>query len=600
MNTSGADIISVEQAGTLAGLFRERCKRSPDATAYIQYDDTEADWKTFSWRETADDVSRWQQALLKEGLEAGDRVALMLRNRREWVILDQAALGLGLVTVPIFPNDRADNVAYILNHAEARLLLIEGQDQWQELQTVEDQLAGLTRIVSLYPVDSDPKPLLVHAGDWLPSGSFELITEDSDLDDLATIVYTSGTTGRPKGVMLSHRNILWNARAALDVTAFYPHDLFLSFLPLSHTLERTAGYYLPIMAGSAVAYARSIPQLAEDLLAVKPTILMSVPRIFERVYGKIHAKLEEGPAFARFLFAKAEDIGWRRFLHQQKRGGWSPGFLLWPLLEKLVAHKIKQKLGGRLRFAVCGGAALTNRVAQLFIGLGIPIAQGYGLTETSPIISVNSLEQNIPASVGKPLAGVEVRIGANDELLTRSPSLMLGYWKDSEATAKTIDDEGWLYTGDQVRMEDGHIFITGRLKEVIVLSSGEKVPPGDMEMAIGLDGLFDQILVVGEGRPFLTALAVLDRDRYAKLAAELDLDAADPKTRNAPGLKKVLIERIGGHLHRFPGYARIVDIAVVDEPWSIENGLMTPTMKLRRNRILERHASDVDRLYEGH
>ncbi len=600
MNTSGTDIISSERAGTLAGLFRERCKRSPDATAYIQYDDTEEDWKTFSWRETADDVSRWQQALLKEGLEAGDRVALMLRNRREWVIFDQAALGLGLVTVPIFPNDRADNVAYILNHADARLLLIEGQDQWQELQTVADQLTGLTRIVSLIPVDSAPWPLFVTAGDWLPRGSFELITKDSNVDALATIVYTSGTTGRPKGVMLSHRNILWNVSAALNVIAIYPQDLFLSFLPLSHTLERTAGYYLPIMAGSGVAYARSIPQLADDFLSVKPTILISVPRIFERVYGKIQAKLEEGPALARFLFTSAEDIGWRRFLHQQKREAWSPQFLLWPLFDKLVAHKIKQKLGGRLRFAVCGGAALTNGVARLFVGLGIPIVQGYGLTETSPIISANTLAENIPSSVGKPLPGVEVRIGANDELLTRSPSVMLGYWKNPDATATTIDDEGWLYTGDQVRMEGGHIFITGRLKEIIVLSSGEKAPPGDMEMTISLDGLFEQILVVGEGRPFLTALAVLDPDRYAKLAADLGLDAADSKTRNDPVLKKVLIECIGGHLHRFPGYARIIDIAVVDEPWSIENGLMTPTMKLRRNRILERHASDVEQLYEGH
>ncbi len=242
MNTIGTDIISMEQAGTLAGLFLERARRSPDADAYIQYDDQDGRWKTFSWRETADEVGRWQQALLKEGLEAGDRVAMMLRNRREWVIFDQAALGLGLVTVPIFPNDRADNVLYILNHAEARLLLIDGQDQWQHLRTVEKELTGLNRIVSISPVDVDTDSLLVCLKDWVPSGPFEPTCKDTDLDELATIVYTSGTTGRPKGVMLSHRNILWNARVALDVVAIYPDDLLLSFLPLSHTLERTAGY----------------------------------------------------------------------------------------------------------------------------------------------------------------------------------------------------------------------------------------------------------------------------------------------------------------------------------------------------------------------
>ncbi len=600
MNTSGTDIISMEQAGTLAGLFLERARRSPGADAYTQYDDGEARWNTFTWRETAEEIGRWQQALLKEGLKAGERVAMMLRNCREWVMFDQAALGLGLVTVPIFPNDRADNVAYILNHAEARLLLIEGRDQWQQLQTVEGQLADLTRIVSLSPVDSNPGPLLLCVEDWLSDGPSEFIVKDSGLDELATIVYTSGTTGSPKGVMLSHRNILWNARAALEVVAIYPRDLFLSFLPLSHTLERTAGYYLPIMSGASVAFARSIPQLAEDLLAVKPTVLISVPRIFERVYAKIHATLEEGPAPARYLFARAVDIGWRRFLFEQKREGWSPALMLWPVLERLVARKIQQKLGGRLRFAVCGGAALTNGVARLFIGLGIPIVQGYGLTETSPVISANSLTENIPASVGKPLPGVEVRIGASDELLTRSPSVMLGYWRNPEATAETVDKEGWLYTGDQARIEDGHIFITGRLKEIIVLSSGEKAPPGDMETAISLDGLFDQVLVVGEGRPYLTALAVLDPDKYSNLAARLGLDPSDSKTRSDPALKKVLLEHIGRHLHRFPGYARIIDIAVVGEPWSIENGLMTPTMKLRRNRILERNASAIERLYEGH
>jgi long-chain acyl-CoA synthetase len=347
-----------------------------------------------------------------------------------------------------------------------------------------------------------------------------------------------------------------------------------------------------------VAYARSIPQLGEDLQIVRPTVLIAVPRIFERVHAKIRAKLASEPRAARTLFEAAVEVGWHGFEHAQGRRPWSADLLLAPLLDRLVGRKVRARLGGRLRIAVSGGAPLPPEIARFFIALGIPLVQGYGLTETSPVISVSPLEDNIPSSVGVPLPGAQVRIGAHDELLVKSPGVMLGYWGQPRATADAVDAQGWLRTGDRVRMEGRHIFITGRLKEVIVLSNGEKVAPADLEMAITMDGLFSQVLVIGEGRPYLTALAVLDPDFYAGLAATEGLDPDPCAGRLNPQLEGILIERVGERLQAFPGYAKIPRIAVVQEPWTIDSGLMTPTLKLKRARILKQYCEDIERLYE--
>jgi len=422
-----------------------------------------------------------------------------------------------------------------------------------------------------------------------------------DSNELATIVYTSGTTGRPKGVMLSHRNILWNVHASLSVIPVSGDDHMLSFLPLSHTFERTAGYYLSIVTGAQVSFAQSVAKLADDLVAVKPTILIAVPRIFERIYGRLKEKLAAEPAAARRLFELAVSTGWRRFEYSQGRAQWSPRLLLWPALEKLVAKKVQGRLGGRLQYAVSGGAALSPDIAELFIGLGINIIQGYGLTETSPVIAGNLPRNNIPASVGQPLPGVEVTVGADDELLTRSPSVMLGYWNNEEATRAVVDADGWLHTGDKVRIgEQGHIFITGRLKEIIVLSNGEKIPPGDLELAISLDPLIEQAMIIGERRPYLAALAVLNAEALEPIARDLGLDPVDPASFTDGRLEQVVLERIQRSLARFPGYAKLHRVALVPEPWSIENEMMTPTLKLKRHRILTRYQDRVDALYAGH
>ncbi|MFN3716576.1 MAG: AMP-dependent synthetase/ligase, partial [Thiobacillus sp.] len=417
-------------------------------------------------------------------------------------------------------------------------------------------------------------------------------------DLLASIVYTSGTTGRPKGVMLTHANLLWNAYFASECASFAPREVFLSFLPLSHTLERTGGYYLPMLLGGEVAYARSIAQLAQDLQAVRPTVLISVPRIYERVYGRIQDGLAKKKPIARALFDLAVRVGWRRFERAQGVAGWHPELLLWPLLKKLVADNVTEKLGGRLKLAISGGAALSPEIARVFIGLGVPIIQGYGLTETSPVVCVNRPDSNVPASIGQPLPGVEVKIGENDELLTRSRCVMRGYWKNEEATRAMIDADGWLHTGDKCRVDArGHYAIVGRIKDIIVLNNGEKVPPADMESAILLDPLFEQVMVIGEGKPYLAALTVLNEEHWQTFAASLNVDPSHPAALNDPKVVKALTRRVAEHLKHFPGYAQIRRLHPELKPWTVDNGLLTPTLKVKRNQVLDRYRAAVEAMY---
>ena len=594
------DIIHPARARSLCGLLLERARRSPRGRAYVHFDPAWQQWVESDWSETAAAVGRWQEALRGEKLAAGERVAIMLRNRPEWAFFDLAALGLGLVTVPLFVNDRPDHVAHMLRDSGAKLLLVESCEHLHALSPIATTLARLQRVLVLEPGDGTPADLSPFAGvaDWLPP-SGNAVDRCNDADDLATIVYTSGTTGPPKGVMLSHGALLANAYASLMRVPALPTDLFLSFLPLSHTLERTGGYVLPMMAGSAVAFSRSIPELAEDLQQVRPTVLIAVPRVFERVHARIRGSVAGAPAARRVLFGAAVRVGWRRFEHRQGRRRWSPDLLLAPVLDHLVGARIRARLGGHLRVVVCGGAPLNAGISRLFIALGVPILQGYGLTEAGPVISLNALDDNIPDSIGPPLDGVEVRLADDGELQVRSPGLMRGYWQRPEATAAAIDADGWLRTGDQARMAHGHLFITGRLKDIIVLANGEKVAPADLEQAIIADPLFSQVLIVGEGRPFLSALVVLEPAEEDRLATATPADSGAPDAL-APTLEQRLLERINARFAAFPGYAKVLRVAVAHEPWSIEQGLMTPTMKLRRARIAQRHGDEVRRLYAGH
>ncbi|MEO5574340.1 MAG: long-chain fatty acid--CoA ligase [Gammaproteobacteria bacterium] len=599
------DAIPLEAARTLDGLFRERVRRTPEAVAYTGFDRASGAWADTTWKQMGEQVAQWRRVLAHEGLRPGERVAIVMRNCREWVIFDQAALAAGLVVVPLYTDDRPDNVAYILSDSAAKLLLVQDINQWRRLQPALASVNSLQCILVAGGAaekdlaDARAQPLdawlnKIHEAD---ERSLTVNENSNEPHQLASIVYTSGTTGRPKGVMLSHHNMLSNAHAILNLIDVFREDVFISLLPLSHTLERTANYYMPMMAGATVAYNRSINQLGEDLQALRPTVMICVPRVLERFHARITAQMQKESRLVRSLFRMTVSSGWNCFEYSQVRAHRTPQGLLWPFFKQRVASKITDKFGGRLRLAICGGAPLPQHVAHLFIGLGLPVLQGYGLTESSPVISVNTPQDNDPASVGVLLPGVEVRIGAQDELLARGPGVMLGYWNNHSASYERIDPEGWLRTGDQARIANGHIYITGRIKDILVLSNGEKVPPADMEMAIINDPLFEQALVLGEGQPHLAALLVVNAEHWEIFAAEIGVDPKAPASVHDSRAHNQMIKRVAQQLRAFPGYAKVRRVALLSEPWSVENGLLTPTMKIKRNEIIKQYSGVINTLF---
>lgn len=588
--------ILLNQVTTLDGLFRARALATPDHLSHIDFVPKTNQRREFTWAQMRAQIGRWQAALKAENLQPGDRVAIMLRNCVEWVCYDQAALALGLVVVPLYTVDRPENVAYILQDAGVKILLLETPEQWKQLAGLDAPLVNLQRVLMLRPEENAPADARVTSLEtWLRPGEYVLPHVSDDANQLATIVYTSGTTGKPKGVMLTHENILSNVKALLSRIAIYPTDDVLSFLPLSHMFERTVGYYVPMMQGVKTTYSRSVQLLAEDLVNERPTILIAVPRIFELIQTKITSQLQTRKPWQQKLFALAVETGWQRFEWQQGRSGWRPAFLFWPLFDALIAKPVRARFGGRLRFAASGGAALSPNIAKTFIALGLPILQGYGMTECSPVLAFNAPEDNLPSSVGHMLPGIESRLGTGNELQVKGPNIMQGYWNHAQATRDIFTKDGWLRTGDVVRIDaSGHVTITGRSKDIIVLSNGEKVPPSDMEMSIMRDALFDQVMIIGEGKAFLSMLGVLNREQWKKIAAEANLDES-----NVQAAEKLVLKRVAAQIKSFPGYAQIRRGVFSLEPWSVENGLLTPTLKIRRPQVVASRAKDIASIYDS-
>lgn len=544
----------------LAGLLL-KWAGSPAKVLYRQYQD--GIWQSYTVADLMASVARWQQAYKQAGLRVGDRVALCMRNGVQWVVSDLAAHASGLVVVPLYVDDNADSLSWCLQDSGAKLVIA---DHLRFLSRLQKSGEALPQIVLVRGQADAP---VIGLEEWLPKDACALTIIEQSAKTLATIVYTSGTVGRPKGVMLSHCNILSNITAILGAYKVYESDRLLSVLPLTHMFERTAGYYLPLQAGAEVTYCRSINELAEDLAEQQPTVIMAVPRLFERILVRINECLARSPVQHR-LFKMAAAAGWRRFIGQPRI---YDALLLRTIYPKVSAPLLK-RLGGRLRHAVVGGAALDRRVAETFIGLGVPLLQGYGLTEASPVVAVNRQHNHDPASVGEPLPGLETKLSDMGELLVKAESVMLGYWNNPQATTDSIDADGWLNTGDIVEMRQERVYIRGRSKNILVLSNGEKISPEDIESAILKDAEFEQVLVVGEARPFLVLLVVSRNKDQARL-----------------------LQRANHLIRHLPRYARIRRVVVTDAAWDIESGLMTPTMKVKRNQVIERYSKELETAY---
>ena len=603
----------LDNCKTLPSFIENSIRLYAEKEALRQFDKADNAWHSLNYRELGELIVTWRKAFAAMNVKAGTRLAVLMPNGVDHVCADQAALANALIPVPLHAIDTPGACAFIINDSEAEVLVTNKRLRWEQIKDTGIALPNLKTVIILdrdekAPENNDTLPRITVINDWLAAGEVwmgELPSGPAETD-LASIVYTSGTTGRPKGVMLTHRNIVSNVIATLQCVSPKVGDVFLSFLPLSHTFERTAGYYLALATGCVVAYNRSILLLGEDLKTIRPDVIISVPRIYERIFARVNDKLNKGGALKRYLFDWAVEIGWRDFCKKnhmptEKTGRAWLDPVMRPFLLDKVSHTLLEQFGGRLRIAVSGGAAINSRVSRVFCGLGLPIIQGYGMTEASPIIAGNNVEFNQPDSVGLPFVNVEIRLGENDEIQVKAPSVMLGYWNRPDATRDAFTEDGWLKTGDVGEFSDqGVLRIKGRIKEIIVTSTGEKVPPADLESAIETDDLFAQCFVLGENRPFISLIAVVNPEVWKTFAAKCGVNPEDAASLDHPSVKSAALKRVKIAAADFPHYAIPRAICLKKEGWTIENGLLTPTLKIKRKPLREHLAKEIAKLYVNH
>lgn len=561
-------------------------------------------YQPVTYHELAQLVFRCAAGLRRLGIGPRSRVGIVAENRLEWVIADLALAGLGAVSVPAFPTLTAEQLEYIFDHSEAVAVFVSNRFQWLKLRSVLHRIGYLRHII-LFSDDPVDEPviywdsLLAESSDTPERLREEYLTAARNVhpEHLLTIIYTSGTTGAPKGVMLTHGNVVANIQAALRAVPIDHTDVLLSYLPLSHSYERTTGYYSALAAGATIAFAESIETVAQNLLEVRPTVMTSVPRLFERVRARITAAIQKEPPARRRLIGWALEVGRRSW--QARFHGQRAPFLPLQLADRLVLRKIRQRFGGRLRFFVSGGAALPVEVAEFFFALGIPILEGYGLTEAAPVLTVNRLHDIELGTVGKPLDNVEIRLAEDGEILARGPNIMLGYWKDPDATDQAIDAQGWLHTGDiGCWSARGNLMITDRKKHIFVSSGGKNIAPQPIEQLLCQSPYIDQCLLIGDRRPFCVALVVPDFEALSAWAEQQGIKETEPRLllqhRQVLELLWQEIERLQRPL---PRYERVRRFAVLAQPFTIESGHLTPTLKIRRSAVEQHYAALIERLY---
>ena len=594
--------------GTLVELFLDVVDRLPDSPALGRYE--EGEWTSISYHDVLSQVRLVGGAFADLGIERGDRVAILSENRPEWALSDYGCLCSGVVGVPVYATLTAEQVRYVLSNSGSRLVFVSTREQLDKVLEVREALPELTRVV-IY--DRPPGELpdgVMSWADFLARGragtegisdeAFRAEAESARPEDVATILYTSGTTGDPKGVMLSHNNLRSNVKAAEQILPIDHRDTTLSFLPLSHVFQRMVDYLL-FHRGCAIYYARSIDTVADDLKMVRPTVVVSVPRLYEKVY----AKVTSAGGVKGTLISWARGVGAR--WAEAKLEGRAPSALTrtqYALARKLVFSKIKEGVGGRLRYFVSGGAPLAAEINKFFFSAGIMILEGYGLTETSPVTNVNS-PQDFPANfrigtVGKPVPGTEVKIEDDGEILVRGPQVMKGYFNLPEATREAIDDDGWFRTGDIGEIDDeGFLSITDRKKDIIVTAGGKNMAPQPIENRLKGNRYFDQPVLLGDRERFITLLLVPDFEALEGWGRQEGLDPSDRRRfLDDPRVHSHLVKEMKGELSGLASFETPKKIVLLDEPFTIEDGSLTPTQKVKRRVVQERYAEILRELYD--
>ena len=565
-------------------------------------------WVTLSYLQFYDRALMVARGLRKLQIQPGDKVAILSENRVGWIIADMGIQCAAAVTVPIYPTNTPEQIAYTLNHSEAKLVFISSKTQYRKLLKIEDSIPNVQLVVSFERfLGENSLPLttfyqLSEIDDPIQEeerSELEAVIDSISPEALTTLIYTSGTTGVPKGVMLSQRNILFDVWYTIKKTRILDcNEVFLSFLPLSHVFERSVGYYLPIMLGGLIAFADSIEKIAENMVEVEPTAIVCVPRLFEKISSRIFESVHQLALYKRKLFRNALSIG-RRYIYakflDKKVSLWLR--FQYALADRIIFSKLRKRFGGNLKFCCCGGAPLDKSINEFFWIIGIPILEGYGLTETSPVVCNNGFDEVRFGSVGAALESTEIAIAPDGEVLIKGPQVMLGYYKDAAATREAITD-GWFKTGDIGRMEGRFLFITDRKKELIITAGGKNIAPQPIENLLKRDKYISQAFVYGNRRPYLTALLVPTIERLLEFAQEKEINyyELNDLVVHEPVLS-LYAQRIAEINAGLAPYETIKKFVLLPRDFSIEAGELTPTLKLKRNVIAENYKETIERMY---
>ncbi|BHH84985.1 AMP-dependent synthetase/ligase [Desulforhopalus sp. 52FAK] len=594
---------------SIPAVLKENAQKFSDKTA-ISYK-KKGGFLSLTYAEFYERVLMLARGLRKSGMKPGDKVAIFSENRLGWAISDFGVQSAGGITVPIYATNTGKQAAYILNHCEAKIVFCSTKGQYEKLLSVKDDIPNVELVVAYerfmgdltFPVYTQYQ--LSEAGTPLDDRDKAVLEEQIDAikqEDILTIIYTSGTTGVPKGVLLTQRNVMINADYGANQLAMPQNEMTtLSFLPLSHVLERTGGYYVTLLHGNHIAFAENVAAVMENMVEIRPTSMVSVPRLFEKIYSRIYESVHQMPQIRRNLFHQAIEVG-REYVHKKYVTKEPLGLLnlRYQIYDQLVFKKIRARFGGRLEFFLCGGAPLDKTINEFMWIIGIPVFNGYGLTETSPAVTIASAGEVRFDSVGKFLKDTEAKLADDGELLVKGPQLMSGYYKNEEATKEAFED-GWFKTGDIARIdEDGFVYIIDRKKELIVTAGGKNIAPQPIENELKLDKYISQAIVFGDRKPYIVAIVTPNLERLIDWAREEEVSYIDiDELVHNKKVVDLFASRIEAMNSNWPSYKTIKYFSIVPREFTIEGGELTPTLKMKRKVIYEKYKDIVDELYEA-
>jgi long-chain acyl-CoA synthetase len=591
---------------TIGRMFFNRVEKyGPRPLFKVKRNDS---YVNISWNEAGQAARELGLGLLEAGIEHGDRVALLSENRPEWAFSDLGILSIGGINVPIYATNTPRQIEYIINDSSARILIVSTQGQLDKALEAKENCPGLEQIVVLDDIGKTDYPMVATFKDFSESGAksgkedvFNKRLEAVEPTDLASIIYTSGTTGDPKGVMLIHDNFLSNCRSVKEILPINEEDICLSFLPLSHSFERMAGYYVPIFGGITIAYAESIDTVRDNLQEIRPTFMASVPRIYEKFHASVLETVKAGSPFKQKIFDWSFSVG--GMMSTQTIAKQTPPASLkmkYSIANALVFKKIKENVGGRLKYFISGGAPLAQEINEFFHALGITILEGYGLTETSPVLTTNTPDNFKFGTVGKAVPGVEIKIANDGEILARGGNIMTGYFNKPEATAEALDNDGYFHTGDIGELDkDGFLKITDRKKDIIVTAGGKNIAPQNIENMLKSDPLISNVMVHGDKRKFLSALITADLEKLEPEARREGIEYTSPEELvKDDRVVKLIGSRVEGVNKQLARYETIKRWKLIEKDFTVEGGELTPTLKVKRKVVTAQYQDIIDSFYE--